>query len=54
MPLPFRHCAWLALCAPLALTAQVDSVRMHYAATITQADLREYLIVLARDRKSVV
>ena len=49
MPCLFRHCTWLFLCAPLALTAQVDSVRMHYAATINQADLREYLTVLASD-----
>ena len=44
-----RSCAWLALCAPIALSAQVDSVQLRYAATITQADLREYLDVLASD-----
>jgi hypothetical protein len=45
----FRSCAWLGLCAPLGLFAQVDSVQLRYAATITRTDLREYLTVLASD-----
>ena len=44
-----RCCAGLTLCAPFALFAQVDSVRVRYASTITQADLREHLTVLASD-----
>ena len=45
----FRSCAWFVLCAPIGLSAQVDSVQLHYASTITQADLREHLSVLASD-----
>lgn len=49
MSFTIRSCAVVLLCIPLLLTAQVDSVRMRYAATITQEDLREYLDVLASD-----
>ncbi len=41
--------ALVALCPFTASRAQVDSVQLHYAATITQADLREHLNVLASD-----
>ncbi len=44
-----RSSAWLLLCAPFGLSAQVDSLQLHYAATINQADLKDYLIVLASD-----
>jgi hypothetical protein len=44
-----RFSAWLVLCAPLGLSAQVDSVQLRYAATINQADLKDYLTVLASD-----
>lgn len=44
-----RSCLWLVLSGPIGLSAQVDSIQQHYAATITQADLRDYLTVLASD-----
>ncbi len=37
------------LCASVQLFAQVDSVRLRYGNTITQADLRKHLNVLASD-----
>ncbi len=42
-------CTGLLFCASLPLSAQVDSVRLRYGNTITQADLREHLNVLASD-----
>ncbi len=42
-------CSVLSIGAPVLVCAQMDSVRVRYAATITATDLREYLDVLASD-----
>ncbi len=42
-------CMGLLFCASIPLIAQVDSVRLRYGNTITQADLRTHLNVLASD-----
>lgn len=45
-----RTCAFLLLCVlPVVLRAQQDSLQVRYAGTISEADLRKHLTILAGD-----